>query len=289
MKIINDITQRGGLAATHELLATGHTQYELGRATAAGLIIRVRQGWYCLPGTDEAAMRAVRVGGRLSCISGASFHSLWVLPAPKLHVEVLPNTSRLRSQTDKRVRLSTVSSSATVVHWSDVDSPGTRYLVSARHCLRQMAQCRPPEEVVAAADSAVRTGLISSRDWAADISELPTSLTKVLERVTPRSESIIESLTRFRLQSLGLQPLLQVRIAGVGRVDLMIGERLVIELDGWEYHADREQFENDRQRDARLSARGFRVLRFSYRQVTERWFEVSRAILAAVARGDHCS
>jgi len=289
MAILNDLARHGGLAATHELLAAGHTQYELSCAVSSGLIIRIRQGWYGLPGIHEDAIRAVRVGGRLSCTSGAYFHSLWVLRPTELHVEVTPNTSRLRSQRDKDIRLSEISQSHTVVHWCDTNSPGTRLAVSARYCLRRMALCLPAEEVVAAADSAIRTGVISLRQWSDDIRELPPSLAKGLQRVDPNSESIIESLARFRLHELGFAPRLQVNIAGVGRVDLMLGDRLVIELDGWEYHSDREQFETDRRRDAQLSARGFRVLRFSYRQVTERATEVNRAIVAAVVRGDHCA
>jgi very-short-patch-repair endonuclease len=86
---------------------------------------------------------------------------------------------------------------------------------------------------------------------------------------------------------LGIEPRLQVRISGVGRVDMVIGDRLVLEIDGYAYHSDKERFEADRRRDARLSARGYRVLRFSYDQIFNHWSEVKSAILAAIARGDH--
>ncbi len=79
----------------------------------------------------------------------------------------------------------------------------------------------------------------------------------------------------------------QVEIRGVGRVDFLVGERLVIEVDGREYHVDVERFENDRRRDALLSGLGFRVLRFSYEQVLRRWSEVAAAVFGAIARGDH--
>ncbi len=45
--------------------------------------------------------------------------------------------------------------------------------------------------------------------------------------------------------------------------------------------------ESDRRRDAIASALGYRVLRFSYWQVVERWAEVEAAVWAAVSRGDH--
>ena len=83
-----------------------------------------------------------------------------------------------------------------------------------------------------------------------------------------------------------LRPIRQFRIAGVGRVDFVFGDRLVIEVDGREFHASPDQFESDRRRDAVLSALGYRVLRFSYRQVMDRWDEVELAVRAAIARGD---
>ena len=109
----------------------------------------------------------------------------------------------------------------------------------------------------------------------------------LLEPVEALSESIIESYTRFRLWRLGLEPRVQVQIRGVGRVDLLIGTRLVIELDGREFHSSVEQFEEDRRRDAVLIALGYHVLRFSYRQIMYKWFEVLAAIDASIARGDH--
>ena len=44
-------------------------------------------------------------------------------------------------------------------------------------------------------------------------------------------------------------------------------ERLVVETDGWVAHRGRQAFEDDRARDAFLKARGYEVLRFSWRQL----------------------
>lgn len=43
--------------------------------------------------------------------------------------------------------------------------------------------------------------------------------------------------------------------------------RLVVETDGWAYHGSRAAFESDRRRDRELQARGYVVLRFTYREV----------------------
>jgi very-short-patch-repair endonuclease len=146
-----------------------------------------------------------------------------------------------------------------------------------------MAFCQPIERTVAAADSALRTGDLTPGQWRAVLAGMPARLARLLALTDVRAESITESIARFRLIALGYHPRLQVLIKGVGRVDMMLGPRLVLEFDGWAYHGDIEQFERDRRRDAQLAARGFRTLRFSYRQVMHRWHEVRAAIAGALA------
>ena len=286
MQIQQHISQLGGFAATHELYALGWTRSSLRNAVAAGTAVRVRQGWYCNPDADPSEVAAFRVGGRLGCVSAAAAHGLWVKHTFKLHVEVEENSCRQRSPLDRRIRLRE-SKEPVILHWHETESDRPSALASVIDCLRSMAFCQSVELVVAAADSALRFGLISPDQWNALISDLPRRLRRLLAQVDARSESITESITRFRLQQLGIDTRLQVKITGVGRVDLLIGTRLVVEIDGWQYHRDPEQFEADRRRDARLSARGYRVLRFSYRQVMGSWSEVKAAILGAIARGDH--
>ena len=282
-----DIEHYGGLAATHELYSRGWTRRSLAIAVADGVIIRVRQGWYTLPSTPEIQREGVRVGGRLGCISGARLLGLSVRASGHVHVAVVPHTARLRSNSDKQVRLARLKSPGVVVHWNDTNTAGTRFILGVRECLKQMSLCQSPEWVVAAVDSALRARLLTASEWLDDIRVLPRRLRGLLSSVDARAESITESVTRFRLEQLGFEPRLQVTIRGVGRVDMVIGERLVIEVDGYAYHSDPEAFEADRRRDARLSAHGYRVLRFSYRQIMQHWSEVRTAITAAVARGDH--
>ncbi|MGH7553467.1 MAG: endonuclease domain-containing protein, partial [Longimicrobiales bacterium] len=57
---------------------------------------------------------------------------------------------------------------------------------------------------------------------------------------------------------------------GAYKVDfLWRPERLVVEVDGFTFHSSRGRFESDRRRDADLSAQGFRVIRVTWRQVTQ--------------------
>ena len=281
MNIAATLTSLGTLVPTHALLRAGISSYALTVAVAREDIIRVRQGWYALPQIEPELARGARVGGRLACISAARHLGL-ATRGGGLHVEVSGNSVRLRDPDDHRKRL---HNSATV-HWHRTASDGTELCVSALDALGAMATCVSPELTIAAVDSALRLGMISEIEWILRLQSLPRRLRRLLCMVDRNAGSITESIVRFRLAMLGIAVRTQFHVAGVGDLDFLIGEALVVEVDGKRYHTDLGQFENDRRRDARLSIRGYRVLRFSYRQVFQRWFEVRGAILAAIARGD---
>jgi len=287
MTICDDIDHLGGLAATHELLRRGWNAHHLRTAVLSGSIVRVRQGWYANPTTRPVFQRAARVGGTLTCISAARELQLAATNSPTLHVSVSRNAARLRTPDDRTKRLTQNPDSTVTVHWSSDRSPATRYVASVRQILHDMVWCQSPEYVVAAADSALRLGYLTRAEWNQDIAAFPRRLQRLLERVDGKSESIIESLMRFRLEALGISTRSQVRIRGVGHVDLLIGEKLVLELDGWEFHHERDNFEEDRRRDAELARQGYRVLRFTYRQLTTEWARVLDSIRACLARHEH--
>ncbi|MGJ3509378.1 endonuclease domain-containing protein [Enemella sp. A6] len=94
-------------------------------------------------------------------------------------------------------------------------------------------------------------------------------------------------MVRLRLAALGLQVTPQVPIGRIGRVDLLVGERLVIEVDSIEHHTTLENYRNDRWRDLRLAALGYRVIRLTYHQVIYDWPETAELIGKVIARGDH--
>ena len=54
-------------------------------------------------------------------------------------------------------------------------------------------------------------------------------------------------------------------------------QRLVVELDSWEFHRHRAAFERDRARDAALQAAGYRTIRITHRRLHEEAAPASRA------------
>ncbi|MGC5169101.1 endonuclease domain-containing protein [Microbacterium sp. DT81.1] len=104
--------------------------------------------------------------------------------------------------------------------------------------------------------------------------------------VTGLSDSGLETIFVTRLSRWGLRMRQQVVLAG-RPVDVLIGDRLVVQVDGFEYHSKPADRRRDLEHDAELMLRGYVVLRFSYAQVLHDWPAVERTIARALAAGAH--
>lgn len=96
-----------------------------------------------------------------------------------------------------------------------------------------------------------------------------------------------ETLARLSLVEAGYVPSEQVSFTNVGRVDLVINDCVVVEVDGRSYHSDPAAFVRDRRRDRVLTKDGFRILRFAASEVFADRFIVAREVAGVVgpARG----
>ena len=56
-------------------------------------------------------------------------------------------------------------------------------------------------------------------------------------------------------------------VIGIYRVDFVIDEEYVIEIDGFEYHKTKEQREKDYKRERYLMRHGFTVIRFTATEI----------------------
>jgi very-short-patch-repair endonuclease len=280
------IRRHGGLAATHELYAAGFDRHSLAASVRRREVVRVRQGWFCAPGTDPELRRAARVGGRATCRTALRLSGLWTEADPRLHVAVDAHAVRLRTAQSPLHRRRDVGDATTTVHWRDAEKGRNRLMVTPVDAFADLAHCATADEIAAAADSLLHRD-VAARVALADIaSRLPSAARRAILDADGVCESGIETILWRRLRRQGITARRQVRIPGIGRVDFVIGRHLVLEVDGEAYHTDPLAFESDRRRDAALSIAGFRVLRFSYDQVRSRPDEVDRAILASIARGD---
>lgn len=277
MTVVATIRRLGGAAPARELAAEGIGPGLLRTSWNRGEVLRPRKGWYADPNLPREAIDAIRIGGALTCVSAARVLGLWTPEDDgALHVAVPPNAARLRHPGDHRVRLADVPAPV-VVHW---EPPGARAIVSTEELLVAAARCRGIETAFVLLESALRQG----RDVGAALPRMNRAGRRICARAGRRSESGTESLVKLILLKIGVPFRQQVEIPGVGRVDFLVGDRLIIEVDSYEHHADQYR---DRKRDAAAGRLGYRTEHYLYAQVVHERHEVEAAIRAAIIRGDH--
>jgi very-short-patch-repair endonuclease len=181
-------------------------------------------------------------------------------------------------------RLANTPDALTRIHWDGPSRYGDRLAVPVGIAVAQAFGCAGTRTGFVLLESALQLGLMDLAAMQQLIAGLPRRAALVAARASAGSESGIESLVKLILLRLGVPFRQQVVIDSVGRVDFLVGDRLVIEVDGRQFHADAYK---DRTRDALLSVAGRRVLRFLYAQVMYEEALVEAAILGALARSDH--
>jgi acyl-CoA thioesterase FadM len=128
----------GGFAHRHELVGMGCWPAMIDLSLYYRKILRVRQGQYASVGTPPAVLRALRVGGRLACVSALEYYERGGgADDGPLHVLVRHGASRLGIRTGDPV----------IVHWTRREVEGTRLVVSERAARAQAAWCRATRPV----------------------------------------------------------------------------------------------------------------------------------------------
>jgi very-short-patch-repair endonuclease len=97
-----------------------------------------------------------------------------------------------------------------------------------------------------------------------------------------RSEAERRMLAVLKAAALP-QPQANARVGGYEVDFLWREQRVIVEVDGYAFHAGRASFERDRERDAALVARGYVVLRVTWRQLVARRDAIVARIAAALA------
>jgi len=156
-----------------------------------------------------------------------------------------------------------------VLHWESgltVRGDDREVVAPVSIALLHALRCLPARESIALVDAALNRGLVTVSELAALRPRAgKLAFDGLLRAVDGRSQSISETFARIALRAAGFSLEPQVLIVGVGTVDLLVEELVVVELDGFAYHGDRAQFGEDRRRDRALQLIGVPVLRFTYR------------------------
>lgn len=260
----------GGVVSRQMLLSCGVAPADIEHAVRHRHLTVVRRGWYDAGTSDPAVVAAVRSGGVVTCISAlARRDGVWSVPAARLHIR---RSRHLRAQGQCSA-------------YRPLATP-RRAVDPIPEALACAARCASEEDFVAICDSVLRRPGWSTGDVAPLLEGAPLRVQRLLEEVDPRADSGIESLVRFRLRRRGIRLRTQVRIPDVGTVDMLVGDRLIIECDGKQHHLG-QQFGKDRWRDLVSVADGYLVMRLSYAHVVHQWDEVLPFIRAVIRRRSH--
>jgi len=271
MSDLEDAMRRaGGVARATTLQSAGYSRHHLRTAIDRGHVVRVRRNWLALPGADHELVEAATAGVVLSCITQARRLGLWVLAHPHLHVAADPHAA--------------VPEIRGTVHWVRPTLPRNPddLVDPIENVLAVVAACQPFEAALAVWESALRKQLVDL-DVLARL-QLRGQARELLVAANPFADSGLESIVLPRLRWLGIRIIPQAWIEG-HRVDFLLGDRLVLQIDGG--HHVGEQRNEDNAHDAALMLRGYRVIRVGYRQVVDDWPSVQDMIVRAVGQGMH--
>lgn len=260
-----------------ELRAAGLSRSAIRRAVATGELHHLRRGVYASADACAEVMIAATHGGALACVSAARHWGLWVLDEPgDVHVWLHHDGHRRHAD----------DPCTCIEHWDE----GTRdafALPSAARVLRQILACAGVEAFFVALESARRAGIVGPAALRWLTSHIGDEGREAVALSRDDADSGLESLLRWRLRHHGLTVRTQVRIASVGVVDVLIGERLIAETDGKANHDSPSLRHKDLLRDAHAALWGYVTLRFDYAMIVHEWELVESAILASVASGHH--
>jgi very-short-patch-repair endonuclease len=283
-RVLDIVLAQGGLAHITTLRARGSSDAMVRLAVARGDVRRIRQGWFAVDAAPEALVNAVKIGGRLSCVSVLKHHGIWCVDDHRLHLSTSRRKGRLTSP--KGGVLGNPARWGVAVHTSALlRGDPARLVDTIDEALFHLFACQSRDDVIVSLDSALNKGLTTLTR----LEDLPLTDThrSYLRLLDPAAQSGLETKARLGFRRRGIRCRSQVYIAGVGSVDLLIGDRLVIECDGLTWHGAANAHDEDCRRDLELHRLGYIVIRVTYRQVMFDWASIDEVVRGYVSRREH--
>lgn len=261
------LATNGGVVSAAQLRAAGWSHSQIKKQGW----LSVRRGWYASPSANPHVVRAVSAGGVLSCVSALRRGGVWV-PDSGLHIRY----SERARQSHPGVRS---------CHPYRLDPPILSAIDPIEIAVASAANCLDAEGVVIVLDSMLNKRMIEMADARSIVAASRFARLNLEERCDPKSESGTETMIRLRLRAAGINLQTQVAIPGVGRVDFLVGNRLIIEADSREHHLSK--YQSDRTRDRVATGLGFLVIRLTYEDVVHRWNVALADIRSVIRRRAH--
>ena len=261
-----------GINSYQDLRNAGASRRDISRALAAGTLLRISRGWYRSSTTiNPEVVSALRVDGRLGCLSGCKLHGLWVPPHTGIHIVFGQGCAPERLQ---RHMHTTRRPQPHAAVWPLLD------------CLEHVIHHHPIEYALVVVESAINLKLLTRDELHALLAEHPSRGAVIMKHLDI-SESGSETRVRLFLQRRNVPVRPQVKIPGIGYVDLLVGRSLILECDSVAHHSTPANYEIDRLRDMAARDLGYDTLRLSYRQIWNQWTSTRRSLIHQIARRNH--
>ncbi len=268
------VREHGQVAHSSHLRDAGFSEHTMRDAVRTGRLVRVNRSWLVSPGCPPERVAAASVGGRVTCVSAARLEGLWSpnKESDAVHVAVPHSASRIPH--------------AVTAHRATGPVPvapkaSTEPILNV---LFHVARCLAPIDALAIWESALRLRRTTVEElrrtqWRSAPAQRFAGVAGAL------SDSGLESHFVMLMRLIGIDVRQQVWLDG-HPVDALIGDRIVVQLDGFAHHrADDRRL--DIAADARLVLLGYTVFRFDYHQLLFQPELVQQTILRAVAQGLH--
>ena len=288
---INDIASaQDGLITRRQLLAAGLSTDSIERRRRRGALVAVHGGVYRVgpvagPRASERAALLACGGGTISHASAAVL--LQIMPPTRACLEVdvtLSQRTHARRRDGVRAHRSVLApDEITTIEGLPVTTPARTILDLAAVRSDELSRC------LAAAEH----HFPDSRDALITLlARYPSSKGSRALRALIQ-DPVLRAFTRSKAEDTLLslidaggidRPETNVRVCGYEVDCYWRKARLVVEVDGYEFHRSREAFVRDRRRDSALAAAGIHVLRLSWHQLTKERDRTLVQLALALAR-----
>lgn len=277
--------QQGGVVSAAQLWRLGFTRHETAHLVARGHLLRLHQGVFAVGhlslGVLGERFGAVLAGGDRTLLARRSAGVAWDLRASgPARIEILvPGKGR------RRIRGLSVHVTRSLPEEDRAEIDGLP-VTSVARTLADLAGCLTWDDLrrtMERADALELLDVDAVLRCARNRTGAPRIRAILGDWVPARTHRGLEEELLALVRRAGLpEPAVNVDLLTF-EVDLLWSDsRLVVEADSRAFHNSWAAAERDRHRDAVLAAAGYRVLRFTLRQVTTQPREVVAAIRAAL-------
>jgi very-short-patch-repair endonuclease len=269
-----------------DLAAAGLGRHAIAHRTATGWLRPMFRGVYLVGPLEmplSRLMGAVLAAGTGAVLSHDSAAVLWSLRSDRRGpIDVTVPARKIRGRPGIRVHRSQLHPrDATRKHGIPVTSPARTLL--------DLAATLPHRDLDRAVEQAQVQRQASLHSLNEQFTRYPrhrgtAALTKAIRTDPKLTRSDLERLMLALIRASRLPTPSTNTTVCDWEVDLVWhARRLVVELDSYGFHSSRAAFERDRRKDQELQANGWRVIRFTWRQITDEPEAVIAALATALA------